>query len=1053
MQGEDAQRRDRPERIEQRKPRVPWRSRQGRPRLGLRSRRRHPRCIIFQIAPCPLIRERARGRGRSPASGRGSREPRGGRATPARSARTDERAAEAARCSRRAARGSSRTVNVLGCGRRSSDPVAVALEQGAHAGAGEVLDVRRDHRPPARAHQRGRAGCRRRGARARGRRRARAGRRSGRARRPPVGQVLDHVAHEDGVEGARAGGRRRTGPRLRRRARGARARSAEANSLGSTPTASQPRSARLVEQEADPAAEVEQAPGRDLALDPLQDRSRGRALPRLLGDVVLGLGLAVGLRRAPPPPGSVASCMWPQRRAADDVGEGGAEAVGGRDQPVRRRPRRRRRGGGRAPSHAQTAQRLGRRSRHCREPRQAIGRPRGRVSGEIESGAAGADAAQRRRAGLQRGGDWSPSSTAGVAALEGLPFELILVDDGCTRRDAASSCARSRPQDRARPGRHAVAQLRPPGGDHRRARPRARRRRRDDRRRPPGPARGDPRDARALARGRRRRLRGARERAPARRASSWPPRAGSTACSRSLARSDLEPNAGDFRLLDRSALDALNSMRERNRFLRGMTRLGRLHARRAVAVRARRALRRRDEVHAAAHDAVLARRDLVVLPRPAAGGDGARFIFSAIAFLAIPVAIAFKIAGQFVPGITTVLLVVLLLGGIQLITVGIIGEYLGRVYDEVKRRPLYVVDERPRQRPASTTPTARTTPDELVTPVRSRGHRRRRRRPRRRPTGSRGRARVRRLRALARARRPGGDARPRRRRRCSSATTTTCSRATARSPRSTTSSGMATDRVAAVERGRCSRRGRSLPVHDPARPAALHADVACAARIRMGVATLLLQRRHTEVEPFESMTAQRLGRARTMGREAWDVVWGPLLRGKFGGRAERDLDGLAVEQADAAAAGSRARRRAARCSAIRAAASAAARAPARRDRERRRPGPDRPPGDVDRRGRRRASTSPPARPDSFRRGHDPREFEPRRRARALRRGDRHRAQRRLRGAARRRRWRRALEPALRRRTCGDRVPDRALRAARARPAVRPLLLDQHRRRPRCRSSA
>src|SRR5436305_3744341 len=70
------------------------------------------------------------------------------------------------------------------------------------------------------------------------------------------------------------------------------------------------------------------------------------------------------------------------------------------------------------------------------------------------------------------------------------------------------------------------------------------------------------------------------------------------------------------------------------------------------------------------------------------------FIFSLFAFLAIPVAIGFRIAGQFVPGITTVLLVVLLLGGIQLITVGIIGEYLGRVYEEVKGRPLYIVSER-----------------------------------------------------------------------------------------------------------------------------------------------------------------------------------------------------------------------------------------------------------------------------------------------------------------------------------------------------------------------
>ena len=70
------------------------------------------------------------------------------------------------------------------------------------------------------------------------------------------------------------------------------------------------------------------------------------------------------------------------------------------------------------------------------------------------------------------------------------------------------------------------------------------------------------------------------------------------------------------------------------------------------------------------------------------------FIFAAIAFLGIPVAIGFRIAGEFVPGITTVLLAVLLLGGIQLIAIGVIGEYLGRVYDEVKRRPMYVVRER-----------------------------------------------------------------------------------------------------------------------------------------------------------------------------------------------------------------------------------------------------------------------------------------------------------------------------------------------------------------------
>jgi dolichol-phosphate mannosyltransferase len=47
-----------------------------------------------------------------------------------------------------------------------------------------------------------------------------------------------------------------------------------------------------------------------------------------------------------------------------------------------------------------------------------------------------------------------------------------------------------------------------------------------------------------------------------------------------------------------------------------------------------------------------------------------------------------------VEGVSTLLFAILLLGGIQLITLGIIGEYLSRIYDEVKRRPLYVVAQR-----------------------------------------------------------------------------------------------------------------------------------------------------------------------------------------------------------------------------------------------------------------------------------------------------------------------------------------------------------------------
>jgi dolichol-phosphate mannosyltransferase len=69
------------------------------------------------------------------------------------------------------------------------------------------------------------------------------------------------------------------------------------------------------------------------------------------------------------------------------------------------------------------------------------------------------------------------------------------------------------------------------------------------------------------------------------------------------------------------------------------------------------------------------------------------FLFSGVAFLLMPVVVALRLAGETIPGFATLLCVVLLLGGIQLITAGIIGEYVGRIYDEIKHRPLYIVRE------------------------------------------------------------------------------------------------------------------------------------------------------------------------------------------------------------------------------------------------------------------------------------------------------------------------------------------------------------------------
>jgi dolichol-phosphate mannosyltransferase len=72
------------------------------------------------------------------------------------------------------------------------------------------------------------------------------------------------------------------------------------------------------------------------------------------------------------------------------------------------------------------------------------------------------------------------------------------------------------------------------------------------------------------------------------------------------------------------------------------------------------------------------------------------FWVSGIALLAMPIVAVLRLVGSdFFTGQATTLIAVLFLGGVQLISLGIIGEYLGRIYDEVRGRPLYLVSEAP----------------------------------------------------------------------------------------------------------------------------------------------------------------------------------------------------------------------------------------------------------------------------------------------------------------------------------------------------------------------
>jgi polyisoprenyl-phosphate glycosyltransferase len=160
-----------------------------------------------------------------------------------------------------------------------------------------------------------------------------------------------------------------------------------------------------------------------------------------------------------------------------------------------------------------------------------------------------------------------------------------------------------------------------------------------------------------------------------------------------LAQVELQHNSGDFRLLDRAPLDALLSMRERNRFLRGMTVwVGYTQA--AVPYH-------RDPRFAGETKYTISRMLRFSLDaissfshRPLQLATLLGFLISTLAFVAIPVVIVLRILGSYLPGFGSITIAILLLGGIQLIALGIIGEYVGRIYDEVKGRPLYVVKTR-----------------------------------------------------------------------------------------------------------------------------------------------------------------------------------------------------------------------------------------------------------------------------------------------------------------------------------------------------------------------
>lgn len=162
---------------------------------------------------------------------------------------------------------------------------------------------------------------------------------------------------------------------------------------------------------------------------------------------------------------------------------------------------------------------------------------------------------------------------------------------------------------------------------------------------------------------------------------------------RRIAKVDIPVDTADFRLMSRKAVAGLKAMRERSRYMRGL--VGWMGLERATITYHRDPRYAGDTKYPLRKMASLALDGIVsfsTIPLHVAtflgvAAAGLGFVFAAYAIVR-------KMTGAYVvPGWASIMVSVLFVGGVQLITLGMIGEYIGRVYDEVRQRPLYLISE------------------------------------------------------------------------------------------------------------------------------------------------------------------------------------------------------------------------------------------------------------------------------------------------------------------------------------------------------------------------
>jgi len=158
-----------------------------------------------------------------------------------------------------------------------------------------------------------------------------------------------------------------------------------------------------------------------------------------------------------------------------------------------------------------------------------------------------------------------------------------------------------------------------------------------------------------------------------------------------LTKVNIPPDTGDFRLMDRRAVDALQTLREKHRFIRGMVSWVGFNQ---TALPYERPERFAGETKYPFKKSLLLAVDAITSfsTAPLRLATYLGTTLSIVSFLYILIVLILNVLGRNLPGYTSMMGSILLLGGIQLVVLGIIGEYVGRIFEQGQSRPLYIID-------------------------------------------------------------------------------------------------------------------------------------------------------------------------------------------------------------------------------------------------------------------------------------------------------------------------------------------------------------------------